>query len=87
MNSLDFVSWRAGLGLDIERGYFKAGVLKPISVSADRGADPTPRYGFIADGGIRLAAFTVGLFFKYAGFEDPDDKMVQTGPFLSYAFK
>ncbi|MDP3296455.1 MAG: hypothetical protein Q8N09_02510 [Thermodesulfovibrionia bacterium] len=85
--SLKFFNWAVGMGVEQEKGYIKAGITKPFSVNARDGSDPTPRYGFCAEGGIKLKAFLIGLFYKYAGFEDPDAKMTQSGLFIGYSFK
>ncbi|PKL52003.1 MAG: hypothetical protein CVV37_03470 [Nitrospira bacterium HGW-Nitrospira-1] len=85
--SLKFFNWVAGIGVEHEKGYIKAGITRPFSVNARDSSNPTPRFGFTAEGGIKLKAFLVGLFYKYAGFEDPDGKMTQSGLFIGYRFK
>jgi len=85
--SLKFFNWAVGIGVEHEKGYIKAGITKPFSVNAQDSPDPIPRYGFCAKGGIKLKALLIRLFYKYAGFQDPDDKMVQNGLFAGYRFK
>lgn len=85
--SLKFFNLAVGMGVENEKGYIKAGITRPFSVNAQGSSDPTPRYGFSAEGGIKLKAFLIGLFYKYAGFQDPDAKMTQSGLFIGYSFK
>lgn len=85
--SLKFFNLGIGAGLAHEKGYIRATITRPFSVSAQNGIDPSPRYGFSAEGGIRLEAFLIGLFYKYAGFEDPDAKITKSGLFIGYRFK
>jgi len=85
--SLKFFNLAVGMGVEHEKGYMKAGITSPFSVNAQGSSDPTPRYGFSAEGGIKLKAFLIGLFYKYAGFQDPDAKMTQSGLFIGYRFK
>ena len=85
--SLKFYNWAVGMGIENEKGYIKAGITRPFSVSTNNDLKPKSRYGFSAEGGIKLKAFTVGLFYKYAGFEDPDAKMSQSGLFIGYTFR
>lgn len=85
--SLKFFNLGIGAGLAHEKGYIRAAITRPFSVSAQNGIDSSPRYGFSAEGGIKLKAFLIGLFYKYAGFEDPDAKMTQSGLFIGYRFK
>lgn len=82
--SVKFFNWTIGAGLENERGYIEAGVTKPFSMSTQNGFEPKPRYGFFAESGIKLKAFLIGLFYKYAGFEDPDAKMTQSGLLIGY---
>ncbi len=86
-DTLRFLSWRAGAGLDHDRGYISAGLLRPFAVNAVGGSDPTARYGFTVEGGIRVNAVTIGLFYKSLGFQDPDAKIVQSSVFVGYHFK
>ena len=69
------------------KGYLRVAVTRPFSASLQDGSVPRPRYGFSAQGGIRLAVFVVGLYYDYAGFEDPDVKMTQSGLFVEYRFE
>ncbi len=86
-DSLCFLSWHAGAGLDYNQGYMSAGLLRPFAVNAVGGPDPRARYGFTIEGGIRIRALTIGLFYKSLGFQDPDAKLVQSGVFVGYAFQ
>ncbi len=85
--TLKFFNWAVGIGLENEKCFIRAGIAKPFSVSTQDDFEPKSRYGFSAEGGIKLKAFTVGLFYKYAGFEDPDAKMSQSGLFIGYGFR
>lgn len=85
--SINFPYWSLGGGAEYQHSYMKFALLMPFSASADNGPDPKSRVGLSADAGIRLLNFTVGLFFRSVGFEDPDAKMVQAGVMLGYTFK
>jgi hypothetical protein len=86
--SLKFYNWTVGMGVKNEQGYIKAGITKPFSVYVNDGSKPkTTRWGFSAEGGIKLKVFLIGLFYKYTGFEDADAKMIQSGLFIGYSFK
>jgi|SRR5688572_1650731 hypothetical protein len=85
--SINFAYASIGGGADYEHSYVKLGLLMPFMATADSGPDPTSRVGLTADAGIRLYNFSVGVFFRSLGFEDPDAKMVQTGITLGYTFK
>jgi len=84
--SVRFFNWTIGAGLESEKGYIKAGVTKPFSMSTQNGLEPKSRYGFSVESGIKLKDFRIGLFYKYAGLEDPDAKMTQSGLFIGYSF-
>ncbi|MDI6889825.1 MAG: hypothetical protein QMC83_02640 [Thermodesulfovibrionales bacterium] len=75
------------MGIENEKGYIKAGITRPFSARTQNDLKPKFRYGFSAEGGIKLKAFLIGLFYRYSGFEDPDSKMTQSGLFIGYRFK
>ena len=85
--SLRFFTGSVGMGMEDAKGYLRVAVTRPFSASLQDGSAPRPRYGFSAQGGIRLAVFVVGLYYDYAGFEDPDVKMIQSGLFVEYRFE
>lgn len=72
---------------DHDRWYISAGLLRPFAVNAVGDPDPTARFGFTVESGIRVNTVTIGLCYKSLGFQDPDAKMVQSGVFVGYHFK
>ncbi|HMU54578.1 MAG TPA: hypothetical protein PKA61_06210 [Nitrospira sp.] len=86
-NSINFPYAAIGGGAEYEHCYAKIGLLMPFAATANVGPNPTSRIGVTADAGLRLFNFTVGVFFRSVGFEDPDAKMVQAGVMLGYRFK
>jgi hypothetical protein len=85
--SISFPYWSLGGGAEYQQGYVQAGLLMPFAPTADGSTDPKSRVGFNADAGIRLMNFTVGVFYRTVGFQDPDAKMVQAGVMFGYTFK
>ncbi|MFO7820701.1 MAG: hypothetical protein R6V56_01370, partial [Lentisphaeria bacterium] len=72
---------------DHERGYIKAGVGHAFAAGANNEeSDPDGRVGFESEAGLRLSNWTVGLFWRGAGFQEPDAKLIQGGGFLGYTF-
>ncbi len=84
--TLRFFNLGLGGGADNGTGYIKAGITLPAAISAGEGSDPSARFGFSAEVGLRFQALLIGLFFDYKGFEDPDAKMTMSGLFLGYSF-
>jgi len=83
--SLKFFNTGVGVGLEKGPGYLKTEITKPFSAKAGE-ERPSGRYGFSAESGIKLKSFSIGLFYKYGGFENPDAKMTQTGIIMGYIF-
>ena len=85
--SLKLFNLEFGVGLEHEKGHIRAGITKIFSASAQNSHNPVGRYGFIAEGKIKLLKeLFVGLFFKYTGVEDPDAKMTYSGVITGYKF-
>ncbi|MCF7853745.1 MAG: hypothetical protein K9N51_03025 [Candidatus Pacebacteria bacterium] len=86
-STVDFWSAAIGVGLQLEAGHFlKAGITQCFSPDMDTDGSPDGRVGFESEGGVRLGKFSIGLFCRGAGFQEPDAKLLQAGGFLSYMF-
>lgn len=85
-SKLGFLNGVLGLGLEHQRAYLKAGIGHAFAARANQGGNPEGRFGFESEAGVRLAAWTVGLFWRGAGFQAPDAKLLQAGAFLGYTF-
>lgn len=84
--SVKFMSPVVGVGLSHDKAFIKAGVSLMILAETDDGTNPRGRFGFESEAGMRIAAVSVGLFWRGAGFQDPDAKMIQSGAFMRYRF-
>ncbi|NLF16167.1 MAG: hypothetical protein GX595_02770 [Lentisphaerae bacterium] len=84
--SLDFLSGVVGAGVEHDKAYAKLGLSHPFTAHTDRGSDPSGRVGFESEVGLRLSAVTIGLFWRGAGFQEPDAKLIKTGAFVGYRF-
>jgi hypothetical protein len=79
-----------GMEAEFNKGYAKLAVLTPFSPEVDRqinSEEIKTNPGLIAEVGMNLDSFVVGVFFKHLGFEDPDAKIIQSGILLGYRFK
>lgn len=76
----------AGGGLESARAFLWAGITRPFLPRTDTGLDPSPRFGFSSEAGVRVVGITLGLFYHYAAIEDPDAKAIRTGLFIGYRF-
>ena len=76
-----------GAGLQKGVGFVEMAAILPFYTDTDSYPHPKGRPGFQAVGGICINSFTVGLFYKYMGVQDPDIKLIQSGIFLAYTFQ
>jgi hypothetical protein len=84
--SIDFLTATAGLGLNYDKAYAKAGVNHSFVGWTDRGKDPEGRFGFETEIGLRISPLSFGMFWRGAAFQEPDAKLIHTGAFLGYEF-
>jgi hypothetical protein len=76
----------AGAGLERGIAHVRAAVTQSFAARTDLDEDPEGRVGFDVETGMRLDRAAMGLFWRGAGFQEPDAKLIQAGAWFGWAF-
>lgn len=77
-NGLDFGYYGIGVKGRHGAGYVSFVLTTPFFINSDA-ENPVGRTGFKSEVGLVYESGSIGLFYDYSGFEDPDSKVVLSG--------